>query len=275
MYGAIIGDIIGSPYEWHPIKTKEFPLFSPASRFTDDTVTTVAISAALVAALDRTWGYTQFFADELRKWCRLYPGIGYGRYFENWVHHDDAEPYGSYGNGAAMRVSPVAWAAESLQQAQYLAELSAVVTHDQIDAVKGAVAVASVIYLGRIGQSKEDIRAYVQRYFYPLQQTVADIRRDYRFDSSSQGSVPQAITAFLESSNFEDALRNAVSLGGDSDTLATMAGSMAEGFYGGIPIALQHEAVSRLPDDIKEAASAFRRHFTCCPCLRYRLEREN
>lgn len=255
MIGAIIGDIVGSGYEFGNNKTKEFPLFSPGCRFTDDTVMTVAVAQALLTDGD--------FAGRMRAWGRRYPMAGYGAKFIQWLMAPEPRPYGSWGNGSAMRVSPCALAARSLEEALELAEESAVVSHDHPEAVRGAQAVAAAVYLARSGSTREQIRAYVRQYFYPLEQTLAQIRPGYQFDSSCRGSVPQAIQAFLESADFEDAIRNAVSIGGDSDTIAAMAGSIAWPFYSreNGPTArmrqIWEEASCYLPDDILRVVRDF------------------
>lgn len=223
MYGAIIGDIIGSKYEFGNIKRKDFPLFSPGCCFTDDTVMTVAVADALMTGGD--------FAARMQYWGRRYPRAGYGPKFAGWLMAEDTKPYGSWGNGSAMRVSPCGLYARTLEEALALAQKSAEVSHDHPEGVKGARAVAAAVWLAKSGSSREAIRGYVTERFYPLEQTLAEIRPRYRFDSSCQGSVPQAIQAFLESADFEDAIRNAVSLGGDSDTIAAMTGSIAWPFY--------------------------------------------
>lgn len=223
MYGAIIGDIVGSRYESITYKRKEFELFSKFGSFTDDTVMTVAVADALLTDGD--------FAEAMQKWGRRYPDAGYGPKFEQWIFDPDPKPYGSWGNGSAMRVSPCALIAENLDEALELAERSALVSHDHPEGIKGAKAIAAAVYLARSGSGKEEIRDFIERHFYPLKRTLAQIRPGYQFNSSCQGSVPEAIQAFLESTDFEDAIRNAISLGGDSDTIGAMAGSIAWSFY--------------------------------------------
>ena len=213
MLGALIGDIVGSVYEWRNRKDKGFPLFQPDCRMTDDSVMTAAVASAHVIT-------------EMRRLGRKYPALGYGPRFEAWILSQEPKPYRSLGNGSAMRVSPVAWAAESLSQCLALAKASAEVTHDHPDGIAGACAVAGAVYLARMGESKEAIVDHVTRY-YPLDFTLDEIREGYAFDVSCAGSVPQAMEAFLEAEDFEDALRNAVSIGGDSDTIASMAGAVA------------------------------------------------
>jgi len=227
MFGAIIGDIVGSVYEWNNIKTKEFPLFSERGFFTDDTVMTIAVADALLNG-----GAANNFIDSIKKYGGIYPNAGYGGRFQSWLFSDEREPYNSWGNGSAMRVSPCGWFANSLSEAETLAEISASVTHNHVEGIKGAQATASAIFLAREGKSKPEIKNYIEnKYGYDLNRTLDEIRPTYRFNESCQETVPQAIIAFLESKDFEDAIRNAISIGGDSDTLAAITGSIAEAAY--------------------------------------------
>lgn len=244
MLGALIGDIAGSPYEWSNCKSKDFPLLEPRCRMTDDSVMTAAVaSAVLMGDLENLDAFRQNVITEMRRLGNQFPGLGYGPRFERWLKAEDPQPYHSLGNGSAMRVSPVAWAAESLSQCLSLAKASAEVTHDHPDGIAGACCVAGAVYLARTGADKEAIRDHVTRY-YPLNFTLDEIREAYQFDVSCAGSVPQAMEAFLEAADFEDAIRGAVSIGGDSDTIACMAGAVAAAFYG-------------IPRDIREAAFPF------------------
>lgn len=244
MLGALIGDIAGSPYEWSNCKSKDFPLLEPRCRMTDDSVMTAAVaSAVLMGDLENLDAFRQNVITEMRRLGNQFPGLGYGPRFERWLKAEDPQPYHSLGNGSAMRVSPVAWAAESLSQCLSLAKASAEVTHDHPDGIAGACCVAGAVYLARTGADKEAIRDHVTRY-YPLNFTLDEIREAYQFDVSCAGSVPQAMEAFLEAEDFEDAIRGAVSIGGDSDTIACMAGAVAAAFYG-------------IPRDIREAALPF------------------
>ena len=246
MLGAIIGDIVGSVYEWNNIKTKDFPLFSEKCFFTDDTVMTIAVADALLNG-----GTANAFIDSMKKFGRLYPNAGYGSRFENWLHSDEREPYNSWGNGSAMRVSPCGWFAESLEEAEALAKKSAAVTHNHPEGIKGAQATAAAIYLARNETKKDKIKEYIEsKYNYDLSRTLDAIRPSYRFNETCQETVPEAIIAFLESSSFEDAIRNAISLGGDSDTLAAITGSIAEAAYG-IPTA-DFEGTGYVPNGILE-----------------------
>lgn len=243
MIGAIIGDIVGSVYEWNNIKTKDFSLFNSECFFTDDTVMTLAIAEGLMNGA----GAEDFIAA-MKKYGRLYPDSGYGGCFGSWLFSDDTNPYNSWGNGSAMRVSPVAWSFDTLSEVEHYAEVSAAVTHNHPEGIKGAQATAASIFLARKRKSKDDIKAYIEtKYSYDLSRTLDEIRLDYRFNESCQETVPQAITAFLESVNFEDAIRNAISLGGDSDTLAAITGSIAEAAYN-IPEEIKDKALTILDE---------------------------
>lgn len=255
MLGAIIGDIIGSPYEWHNHKSKEFDLFRGRSRLTDDSVMTIAVAEALAAAEKQGVGEDEasvkdLLIDAMHKWGNRYPHAGYGGRFSEWLGQREREPYNSWGNGSAMRVSPAGWLGEDMDDVRRLARWSAEVTHNHPEGVKGAEAVAAAIYLARTGSTKEEIKEYIQSQFgYDLDRTCDEIRPVYTFDVSCQGSVPEAIIAFLEAEDFEDAVRNAVSLGGDSDTIAAMAGSIAEAFFG-IPERLQEKGLKYLDEEM-------------------------
>ena len=256
MLGALIGDIAGSPYEWSNCKSKEFPLLEPRCRMTDDSVMTAAVaSAVLMGDLENLDTFRQNVIAEMRRLGNLFPGLGYGPRFEKWLKAEDPRPYHSLGNGSAMRVSPVAWAAESLSQCLALAKASAEVTHDHPDGIAGACCVAGAVYLARMGEDKEAIRDHVTRY-YPLNFTLDEIREDYQFDVSCAGSVPQAMEAFLEAADFEDAIRGAVSVGGDSDTIASMAGAVAAAFYG-IPRDIREKALPFLEGEVRNIFDRF------------------
>ncbi len=246
MLGAIVGDIAGSLYEFGGTKSKDFQLFPVQSRPTDDSIMTIAIACACVDAdCTHEEEFKRAVCHYMRLLGRQYPYAGYGEMFFDWLMHDDAGPYNSFGNGSAMRVSPVAWVADSLEEAERLAQWSAEVTHDHPEGIRGAQAVAAAVYLARTGKAKEQIRDYIQQHYYDLDFTIDAIRPSYRFDVTCQGSVPQAIVCFLEARDFEDAIRNAISLSGDSDTQAAMAGAIAEAFFG-IPEKIQEEALDRL-----------------------------
>ncbi len=243
MLGAIAGDVIGSIYERNPVKTRDFNLFSSDSIFTDDTVLSVAVAKVLLSDMD--------YDITFREFHQLYPDQGYGYGFTCWVQSDDSNPYNSYGNGSAMRVNPVGWAFDSLPEVLYEAKRSAMITHNHVEGIKGAQAVAAAIYLARTGHSKSAIRDYLSKTFqYDLDRTLDDIRPDYTFDVSCQGSVPESIIAFLESNDYEGAVRNAISLGGDSDTMACIAGAIAEAHYKYISPEIITEVYARLPADL-------------------------
>jgi len=254
MLGAIAGDIIGSAYEWHPTKSPDFELFTPRSRFTDDTVLTVAVTDCILHGRD--------YAVTFKEYGRRYPYASYGGMFLEWLASDSLVSYNSFGNGSAMRVSPVGFAFSSLDEVLREAERSAAVTHNHPEGIKGAQAVAASIFLARSGESKKRIREYVEDTFgYNLRLTLDEIRPHYGFDETCQGSVPQAITAFLESTDYEDAVRKAVSLGGDSDTLACMTGGIAQAYYGEIPESIVRKATALLDDDLLEIVDEFNRRY--------------
>ena len=262
MYGAILGDIVGSPYEFacNNYKAKDFPLFSRRSDFTDDTVMTLAVAKALLSTRGQDDAAIKAaLVREMQQLGRAYPDRGYGTHFGGWLYEDDPQPYQSYGNGSAMRVSPVAWAAESLSQCLALAKASAEVTHNHPDGIAGACVVAGADYLARVGESKAAIADHVTRY-YPLVFTLDEIREDYAFDVTCAGSVPQAMEAFLEAESFEDALRGAVSIGGDSDTIASMAGAVAAAFYG-IPRDIRDQAMAYLDGEVYTIYDRFSRQY--------------
>ena len=253
MIGAIAGDIIGSVYERNSVKDKNFVLFSPASRFTDDTVLTIAVADALMEGKD----YTQ----AVREYGQIYPHAGYGPSFKKWLFSPVPAPYMSYGNGSAMRVSPVGFLCETLPDVLREAEKSAAITHNHPEGVKGAQATAAAVFLARGGASKSELQRYIADTFgYDLEQTLAQIRPSYTFDVSCQGSVPQSIIAFLESENYEDAVRNAVSLGGDSDTMACIAGGIAQAFYKEIPDFIVEETRKRLDARLLSVLDRFNKY---------------
>lgn len=256
MIGAIIGDIVGSVYEWHNIKTKEFPLFQDKCFFTDDTVMTIAVAEGLMNGGER-----DAFIDAMKKYGRMYPDAGYGGRFGGWLFSESREPYYSWGNGSAMRTAAVGWYFDSLKETRRMAALVSGVTHDHPEGIKGAESTAAAIFLARTGHSKAEIKAYVEREFgYDLSPTLNEIRPAYRFNESCQETVPQAIIAFLESTDFEDAIRNAISLGGDSDTLAAITGSIAEAAYE-VPQELQNKAWEYLDEPLREVLRRWRKEF--------------
>lgn len=249
MIGAIAGDIIGSVYEANPIKTKDFPLFHPRCRFTDDTVLTVAVAEAILTGRP--------YVQAVHEIGRRYPRAGYGGTFINWLYAEQPQPYNSWGNGSAMRVTPVGWAFDTVEELLTEARKSAEISHNHPEGVKGAQATALAVFLARTGHTKEEIREQIGRRFgYNLQRSVDDIRPTY-FDVSCQGTVPEAILAFLDATSYEDAVRNAISLGGDSDTLACIAGGIAEAFYGGVPDSIQAKVRALLAPDLLAVTETF------------------
>jgi ADP-ribosylglycohydrolase len=254
MIGAIAGDIIGSVYEQYPIKTTSFPLFSAFSQFTDGTVLTIAVSNSILNKID--------YATSLKTFARRYPTAGYGMSFYQWMQSSNVEPYRSWGNGSAMRVSPVGFAFNSTQTVLNEAEQSAAVTHNHPEGIKGAQATALAIYMARKGASKAEIQHEItDRFSYHLDRSLDDIRPTYFFDVSCQGSVPESIIAFFESHDLEDAIRNAISLGGDADTMGSIAGGIAQAFYNKFPPAIITEVRQRLPDEFLEIIDEFNNRY--------------
>lgn len=259
MLGALIGDTIGSVYEFHNIKTTEFPLFSTKSTFTDDSVMTMAVAEWLLKGKERTMDDLE---DAMVSLARRFPNRGYGGGFYRWLFFPNElrsydgqrsdglrHPYGSFGNGSAMRVSAVGWFFDTLEETEFWAKKSAEITHNHPEGIKGAQATAAAIYMARTGSTKEDIREYiVSRYGYDLSRTCDEIRPTYRFNATCQETVPQAIVAFLESTDFESCIRLGVSLGGDTDTLCAIAGAIAEAFYGSIPEQIVKHEWKLLPE---------------------------
>lgn len=276
MFGAILGDIIGSPFEFdRGNKSKKFPLFSEDSQFTDDTVMTLAVFYAFYKFKTRTegkyklgWYYTNvapteenmlkdLICESMQYWGRRFPYAGYGSNFNSWLYSETPIPYNSFGNGSAMRVSCVGWMFGDLETTRKMARISAEVTHNHPEGIKGAEAVASAIFLARNGYNKEYIREYITNEFgYDLNRTCDEIRPSYRHVESCQETVPEAIIAFLEGKSFIDVIRTAVSLGGDCDTLTAIAGSIAEAFYG-ISSNMERECFKRLPDGLKAILRMF------------------
>ena len=260
MYGAILGDIIGSPYEFDQgYKTKDFPLFSRNSKFIDDSVMTLAVADAFLSLPPQASEVEirRFLVRSMQTYGRKYPYAGYGGMFRRWLKDTNPQPYGSYGNGSAMRVSSAAWLFDDLQTVRHMARLSAEVTHNHPEGIKGAEATASAIYLARTGSTKAEIKSYIEANFhYDLSRSCDEIRPTYRHVESCQETVPEAITAFLEGNSFEDVIRTAVSLGGDCDTLTAIAGSIAEGFYG-VPEELKKQCRERLPEDLRKVLRRF------------------
>ena len=266
MFGAVTGDIIGSTYEFLRVKTKDFSLFPRGSEFTDDSIMTIAVGDALMDWMIDGGDLHQSFINVMRAYYRAYPSPkgAYGRGFVHWQCSKSPEPYNSCGNGSAMRVSPCALVARSLDEALDLAKQSAEVTHNHPEGIKGAQATAAAIYLAKTGASKEEIRDYICEHFYPLEKTLDETRPYYRFSGTCQGSVPESIQAFLESSNYEEAIRNTISLGGDADTMGAITGSIAWAYYGRDGItpdmeALWVEASKHIPEELIERMFDFQK----------------
>ena len=241
MFGAIIGDMVGSIYEFDNHRSKEFPFFSGGCYPTDDSIMTIAVAKAIMENDGKVEGLSEKTVEWMQKIGRQYPNCGYGGRFCGWMNSDDPKPYGSFGNGAAMRVAACGWACNSPEEVKRLSYAVTAVTHDHPEGIKGAEATACAIFLARTGHSRDEIRAFIEDNYYRLDFTLDEIRPTYEFNETCQETVPQAIEAFLESTSFEDAIRNAISVGGDSDTLAAITGSIAEAFYG-------------IPDDLREQA---------------------
>lgn len=257
MLGAMIGDYVGSVYEFNNCRSEEFELFSPRCFFTDDSVMSIAVAQALMDWLDDGRELASACVSRMQEWGRRYPSAGYGGRFSRWLRAKDPKPYNSWGNGSGMRVSPVGWLFDSIEATEWAAEQTAAVTHNHPEGIKGAQAIAVCVFLARSGASKERIREVVEeRYGYDLGFTLDEIRPTYRFVESCQGSVPQAIVAFLESRGYEDAIRKAVSIGGDSDTIACMAGAIAEAFYG-VPEDMRDHALREMPEDMASVYDAW------------------
>ncbi len=255
--GAICGDIIGSIYEFDPTKKYDFELLNPDMIYTDDTIITIAVADWIMndpaLSHERLVERMRFYGQQ-----ELWPKGGYGGNFLLWLTNDDPEPYGSWGNGSAMRVSPVGFAFDTLEETLRVAKISAEVTHNHPEGIKGAQATAAAIYLARTGKSKDDIRQYVEQTFgYDLSKTCDDIRPDYEFESSCQETVPQAIIAFLDSKDYEDAIRLTVSLGGDADTMGAITGAIAAAYYNEVPDRIAEFTLKRLPENLRETFEKF------------------
>jgi len=260
MFGAILGDIIGCPYEfgWGN-KSKDFPLFRDISMFTDDSVMTIAVAEVLLDVTEDTdeTEIKEKLTDSMKAWGRKYPDAGYGGRFSMWLQLDDRQPYYSYGNGSAMRVSSAGWLFDDIETTRKMARLTAKVTHNHPEGIKGAEATASAIFMARTGMSKEEIKDYIQRNFiYDMERTCDEIRPWYYHVESCMETVPEAIISFLEGTDFEDSVRNAVSLGGDADTLGAITGSIAEAFFG-ISDELKKECYNRITEEMANVLRKF------------------
>jgi ADP-ribosylglycohydrolase len=252
LLGAIAGDVIGSVYEYNAPKTTGFELFTPDSQITDDSILTIAVADAIITG--------RSYLDSIRKYALEYPNSGYGGMFRQWMHAENPQPYNSFGNGSAMRVSPIGWAFNTVDDVLREAEASAAVTHNHPEGIKGAQAVALAIFLARNGSTKDEIRKeIIGRFGYDLSLTLDEIRPSYRFDETCQKTVPPAIIAFLESVDFEDSVRKSISLGGDADTLAAITGSIAEAYYGGVPEEITTEVWNRIPAKLRDIVERFSR----------------
>jgi len=248
--GAISGDVIGSAYEWNNVKTTDFDIFGRSFEFTDDSVLTFATMDVLLNDKD--------YAETYQQYARKYPGRGYGGRFKSWINSDNPKPYNSWGNGSAMRVSPVGWACNTMEEVMAEAKKSAEVTHNHPEGIKGAQAAAVAVFMARTGGSKDDIKNFISETFeYDLNRKIDDIRPRFRFDESCQGTVPESIIAFLESSDYETSIKLAISLGGDSDTIACITGGIAEAFYKEIPMHIIDKVIQVLPPDILDLINEF------------------
>lgn len=260
MIGALIGDVVGSRFEWHNLKSKDFELFSKSCHYTDDSVMTIAIMKAFLESSSNYSDLSDKAILSMVSLGRKYPTCGYGGRFYQWIFSEEQEPYNSYGNGAAMRVSACGMVAESLEEAKEFSQIVTGCTHNHPEGLKGAEAVACAIFLAKSGMSKEEIREYILKNYYQISFTLDEIREDYSFDVSCQGSVPQALEAFFESHSFEDAIRNAISIGGDSDTIAAITGSIA-GVYYGIPKEIEEMILSYFDEDLKSIVFSFEKKY--------------
>ncbi len=250
MLGAIAGDIIGSIYEHHNVKHKDFILLSTEAFFTDDTVLTVALADSLLNKIP--------YVDNLKHYYHRYPAAGFGGYFIRWANSEDTRPYNSFGNGSAMRVSPVGFAFNDLQTVLMEAKRSAEVTHNHPEGIKGAQATATAIFLARNKANKSEIKAFIETTFsYNLSASLDEIRPFYQYNETCQESVPQAIIAFLQSDSYEDAIRNVISIGGDSDTLACITGGIAEAFYGELPVEIKEFTLHKLDQSLQGIINDF------------------
>jgi ADP-ribosylglycohydrolase len=251
MLGAVAGDIIGSVYEHDNVKSEDFPLFTEHSTFTDDSVLTCAVAETILYGGD----YESMF----RMYYQFYPDRGYGGFFDTWARSRDPKPYNSFGNGSAMRASPIGYVYDDMEMVLDEAARSAEVTHNHPEGIKGAQATAAAVLLARQGEGKHRMRDYIQKRFaYDLVQSIKVLRKNYTFDVTCQGTVPQAIIAFLESEDYEDAIRKAISIGGDSDTIACITGGIAEAHYGGVPEEIAEKALSVLDGRLRDIVLGFR-----------------
>ena len=260
MLGAVIGDIVGSRFEWNNYKKKDFEFFNEKCRFTDDTVMSAAVCDTLLKYKNKE-NLSEYAVKSMQKIGRQHITCGYGKRFLAWLISNNPLPYNSYGNGSAMRVSACGFVADSLQESKFLSNEVTKITHNHSEGIKGAESVAAAVFMAKSGESMENIKKYINENYYYIDFTLDEIRQNYSFDVSCQGSVPQAFEAFFESGNFEDCIRNAVSVGGDSDTIAAIAGGIAEAYYG-IPQSLREKAITYLDKDIYNIFMEFEKKYT-------------
>ncbi|VWL85273.1 ADP-ribosylglycohydrolase family protein [Oceanivirga miroungae] len=256
MVGAVIGDIVGSRFEFKNNKSKEFLLFTEQNKFTDDSLLTIAIANAFNISKTDFSDLEKNTINSIQTLARKYNNLGYGFSFYNWVFSSDPKPYNSFANGGSMRVSSVAYAAKNLEEVKKLTKIVTEITHNHIEAIKGATCVAEVIYLARTGKKIKEIKEYVEKNYYELNFTLDEIRPTYLFDLSTKNTVPVALEAFFESNSFEDAIRNAISVGGDSDTIAAITGSISEAYYK-VPEDIREKALSYLPKELLDILVEF------------------
>lgn len=260
MFGAIIGDIIGSRFEFDNYKNKNFDLFDSKCHYTDDTITTLAICKALMECNKNYNILIETTIKCMQELGNIYPRAGYGEMFYNWLKSRNPQPYNSLGNGAAMRISAIAYEANSIEEVKELSNIVTAITHNHPEGLKGAEATAISIFLVRIGKSKEEIKTYIQKNYYNIDFTIDEIRESYIFNETCQGTVPYALECFFESNSFEDAIRIAISLGGDSDTISAITGSIAEAYYG-IPSHIKEKAISYLDDNLYSIIKDFEMYY--------------
>jgi type I restriction enzyme M protein len=252
MLGAIIGDIIGSRFEFNNIKTKDFELFDKTCFMTDDSIMTLAVAEICI---NNYFSNSKEIINTFKKWGNLYPNCGYGERFYNWLFSNNNEPYNSFGNGSAMRISPVAYYAKNEEEIIKYAKAVTEVTHNHPEGIKGALVTAMCIFYARIGKTKEEIKQYVKKY-YNIDFDYEKLKKEYKFNSSCMESVPQAIYCFLISNDFEDCIKTTISIGGDSDTTTCIACSIAEAYYG-IPEHIKKEVYKYIPDNIQQKIKEF------------------
>lgn len=260
MIGAIIGDIAGSRFEFKNIKSKEFDLFHKRCRFTDDSVMSLAVCQALLDSMPDYKNLSENAVKSMQLIGMKYPNRGFGQHFRRWIFSENPKPYNSYGNGSAMRVSGCGYAANSIEEAEYLSHEVTKISHNHPEGIKGAESVAVAVYLARTGKSINEIKDYINNNYYQIDFTIDEIRETYQYEISCQNSVPQAFEAFFESISFKDAVRNAISIGGDSDTIAAITGSVAGAYYG-VPDNIRNAALEYLDDSLKGILINFENKF--------------